>query len=463
MHSKPILLLLGTCVLLAAGNCTSKDERIKDVCSALEQCTQYFYRSDRKDCQDELDDALEDGRITPTDITRCSRCAHRHLEQHNDGKPGCENLLTERDCDVACKQISFVLEAQTTQSVRDQVCDTLTRACGEPRALDALCSKEFEQGYRDRVSFEARLALDVEVRRCGDCIAPAANVFVDAGAPDAGDAGITAADLNGCSQILERCAEPCSGVKHMTDRLTLARSMFTYCDSVQACPFAPEAQPPPATLRQDCFSALSGLEEDDSLRACAACAEAGRTCSSIQQNCADCARFQVAESLGEGTCPGCGNLQDRLPYADAIVTLCGEALNRAAALNAGAAGALTFGECANDLLSRIDERDSWSCCGTCLEGDGACDGDAGSCNCELPLTHVAQAHAQRFACNRLADCPTLDAGPSLPAVLLPSCLTLDLTTNGARFVECAPCLARATCDSWLQTCSQCDFMRGASQ
>lgn len=229
---------------LAIFNCTGETDLAEDVCGSLEQCAQYIKE---ETCTSALNDAVDDGRITPAELTRCSRCLVNNNDtdaddRSDDAKGSCETLLNDRDCDRACENVGLVLGARTSRNDRDTACKNVADACHVAGCPDGI-------GVPGETIAQME-ANDAVVEACIRCIAlvpvPVAEADGGAGGAAAGGAAArgsrnaggtqnSSLDQSRCDQMIEKCASPCLGVTAIDTRLTLAQTARVYCSNPRSC------------------------------------------------------------------------------------------------------------------------------------------------------------------------------------------------------------------------------------
>lgn len=212
-------------------HCSGEHGRAEDVCRSLAECTGYVKE---QPCVDSLTDAVDDGRITAAELTRCARCVVDNNAQTQDDRledPSNDcNLLSSRDCDRACEQVGIVLQAKTSLGERMRACHDVALACGV-----ADCAHGFGVSGDTLTEQEAN---DAVVDACVSCIA---EVPIPVGAGGAGGAGggggqgNEAFEPGRCAQMFERCSASCLGVSPIDKRLTLAHAATVYCSTPSAC------------------------------------------------------------------------------------------------------------------------------------------------------------------------------------------------------------------------------------
>ena len=241
--SKPRKMLMAWSLLLptATFDCAGEDTRIGDVCRSLKECAGYI---GEKMCETDLKDAVNDGRVTPAELTRCSRCLVDNNSQPNDDRlndaTGNCALLGARDCDRACENLGLVLGARTSRSARDEACKSVSSACRVDNCLTGI------GGPGDTIAeMEAN---DAVVEACIRCIAEVPVPVpenVGTGGEGAGGAALAGSVDGGeernadiairCDQMIEKCSSPCLGVSAIDTRLTLAQSARVYCNKQRSC------------------------------------------------------------------------------------------------------------------------------------------------------------------------------------------------------------------------------------
>src|ERR1041384_7248704 len=93
--------------------CSGREDRVTDICVVLEQCTDYpaskpGAKARWSRCARDIEDAVQDGRITRAKLTSCAKCLGHHEYEPDrqdscDQEPceNCESLMRQRDCDDA--------------------------------------------------------------------------------------------------------------------------------------------------------------------------------------------------------------------------------------------------------------------------------------------------------------------------------------------------------------------------
>lgn len=287
--------------------CETKDDRVDDVCNTLKLCTGYVNKGK---CETQLDDAVQDGSLTPLALTRCARCLVDNndipTDDRVDNDGSCAETLRERDCDVACQGVSLVLNARTSPADRLGACSQLAQACGiancdrdplpcaetnEDRlALDlnmdacARCLAEVkpseEVATQDTAGFPSVIPIDnleaklkyetgcnIDDGGRGEGTSGGAGGAVTGGAgqtggapsetPDCRDRSVAgeggAGSMDGgnidserCQRMVELCSDVCVTIAAIDKRLILAAAATAYCDAPSDCPLVSSAADAPS-------------------------------------------------------------------------------------------------------------------------------------------------------------------------------------------------------------------------
>jgi hypothetical protein len=257
-----ILLLLLPALLV---QCVTEKDRRDGICHVLQRCTGYV--NEALDCSGHLEDAVEDGRISPSELARCARCVDENDTPTPEAAAGaaaaaevgansCEALLLNRDCDNACARVGLVLGAKTTLHMRRQACLAVEEACHVAACTDAF---PVESG-----DIDAQETTDGVVAACVSCIAEVPEATPNATGGSGGTGGVQAApggSSNGgsagvsgsggvaggetvvakfnaerCDQMVQRCGDVCLGVTALDRRLTLAQAALKFCRVPEQCP-----------------------------------------------------------------------------------------------------------------------------------------------------------------------------------------------------------------------------------
>lgn len=254
MLSKRLLSLslsLGGASLL---QCDRRDDRVTDVCEVLAQCARYkdSYIDNWKECERDVKDAVQDGRITRAGLTGCSKCLahHEYQEQRQSecDEPPCENcesLLRERDCDEACSEVDFALRARTSLAMRKAMCLVVDDSCGIPNvnACKAALTTLYEDlsglggnggedsggraGLKGRnLTLNESLELDATVEACWACTQSVRKTFT-------GGPGINRPER--CAKLVDTCDATCSLVRPASLVLAPAQIALKACDLEDRC------------------------------------------------------------------------------------------------------------------------------------------------------------------------------------------------------------------------------------
>jgi hypothetical protein len=291
-------------------DCTSQREHTDIVCEELARCV--LGEDAPITCDESLGNAIEDYRLSRSGLVQCSRCLER---QRSEGC-GCEDILVERHCDVACKEVQMVLNARTSPARRGSSCAEFSSACGDVGG-DA---KECEVALTAELVDDPTFAIDLQIDACLSCVKPYTRTSTSCeseeeasmseGSPPMGGAGgaggaYSATEVpvdSTCPPLLQRCADACSGAQPLAARFTAAASAIILCQTeIRECFLAGAASPtsggaggaptnPVETT--DCYAELVRDVRDasrvDSLGRCAACAAANPQCAALAVACADC-------------------------------------------------------------------------------------------------------------------------------------------------------------------------------
>jgi hypothetical protein len=281
----------GAALLLVA--CTTQHQRRDELCWALATCTGYV---DALACQAELNDALVNERIGPSELTQCSRCVLDNAKG-TTAYESCDRVLLNRDCDAACREVSIVLDARTSRKMRRGACSAVHDACGV-----ADCNGDFipraetiaDQQARDQTLLECVTCIAEVPPACGSGGTGSASATFAAaggglgggggvpsacagasteGSPAAGAGGAPAgggsggggtengADTGGaggeapdrapsvldterCFRMVEHCSAACVSVAAIDKRLTLAAAAAKLCEIPRTCPSGEAGAPP---------------------------------------------------------------------------------------------------------------------------------------------------------------------------------------------------------------------------
>lgn len=437
------MALLGLALLSVLGACEHRLERIKSICTTLGSCAGHSTREgDLNRCLEQLEDALTDQRLTATELTRCASCVGPHGTD-----AGCRDLVVDRDCDIACGPVRFVLETRTTAETRGELCQRLEgETCGAPASRSA-CSKELRSAYSTRVDFEARLALDVEMRTCIDCINPRA---LDLSMKERQERRGVAA----CQDVLQSCSETCTVVPKVGERLELARAAFGYCNRVQACSPTSNAALVRGVTTAECFEQSLTLQDAGALVQCATCAREQLDCNGVRSACADCTILQLAEAVRQVQSPSSEavkmSLNEALVRAKQMQLFCSQLA--ASTMPGSAASAVSAVNCV-DLLFHLEPWEALSQC--CPAGEPAA--PPRSCQpCTELEQRVLRARAASVYCESVRACVS-DGGSGVAA--LDVCRsTLEAASDAAEssLLACARCaLDSPDCTAVQQRCASC--------
>jgi hypothetical protein len=272
-HALSVLLALAPLV-----GCDSEDRRLADVCRKLRDCTDYV---NEDVCKAQLGDAVEDRRVTPTELTRCAKCLSQSSQT-------CHDILDDRHCDVACHGVEFVLKAHTCgdrecEDSRSRGCDALIAPCGlmEMEVDDGrrcgpagTCTSDLERVYCSP-STQEQVERDADVSSCLACVLTQRELTASSGAAGAGGAAagqggsaglaqlpgagsgaggastggdsaggrspipdgsrFTGVDLGRCTSLVAACSSACSKVDPIASRMRKAAAALVFCDRAVGC------------------------------------------------------------------------------------------------------------------------------------------------------------------------------------------------------------------------------------
>jgi hypothetical protein len=140
----------------------------------------------------------------------------------------CSEILEERHCDVACREIRYVENLHTSAGIRHALCKHLMEACLDPATLDG--SELDSCGAALRSALEKAPELDRQLASCADCIE---QTRVDASLQTM-ETPITGAQL--CGRFITRCEDTCSQIGVVAEALAKAEARFALLETVaKAC------------------------------------------------------------------------------------------------------------------------------------------------------------------------------------------------------------------------------------
>ncbi len=266
--------------------CDSREDRVMDVCGTLLNCGAYQAANPsdalrlKDECEGQVTDALEDDRVSRTDLTRCAHCLGSHAslpgEQTCLDPSKCENcrsVMAERDCDSACKGISYALRARTSAQMREEMCQLVDQSCGGPNPIS--CAHSLSSLYYDLsavpstgtarspvpLSLDEALALDATVEGCWACTQQVRKALNT-------EEATTRAGR--CATLVSACSEACSLVRAVAQVLAPAATALALCDLAERCVDAPPGEGEVTIAAEPLSKVLicpggleSGLTEDE--------------------------------------------------------------------------------------------------------------------------------------------------------------------------------------------------------